>query len=143
MSARHGDTLRLRYSLSLPDGTLADSTFDTEPETLTLGAGVLSSGLEQCLLGMPAGERRAFELEPWQAFGEPDPDMIQRIPRADLPEDFPLEPDTLVEFALPSGVTLPGLILEIGADAVRVDFNHPLAGCRIRFEAEIVEILRT
>lgn len=141
MSARFGDTLRLHYTLALPDGTVIDSTRDDKPESLTLGSGELSGGLEQCLIGLPAGEPRAFDLEPWQAYGSHDPDLVQTLPRTDLPEDFPLEARVLVEFAMPSGATLPGLILEVTDDAVRVDFNHPLAGCRLRFEAEIVEIL--
>ena len=49
--------------------------------------------------------------------------------------------DQLVEFAMPNGQTLAGRIMEIDDDAVKVDFNHPLADLSIEFEVEIVRIL--
>jgi FKBP-type peptidyl-prolyl cis-trans isomerase SlpA len=52
-----------------------------------------------------------------------------------------LEIDQLVEFAMPNGQTLAGHILEISDEAVKVDFNHPLADLSIEFEVEIVRIL--
>jgi len=42
---------------------------------------------------------------------------------------------------MPNGQTLAGHILEIGDEAVKVDFNHPLADLSIEFEVEIVRIL--
>jgi FKBP-type peptidyl-prolyl cis-trans isomerase SlpA len=35
---------------------------------------------------------------------------------------------------------LPGVIVEIGDDFVKVDFNHPLAGRNIIFKVDIVEV---
>jgi FKBP-type peptidyl-prolyl cis-trans isomerase 2 len=49
--------------------------------------------------------------------------------------------DQLVEFSMPNGQTVAGRILEIGDEAVKVDFNHPLADLSIEFEVEVEEIL--
>ena len=145
MSARTvapGDTLELRYALRPRGGDDVVSNFDdAEPETVTLGDGTLAPALEQWLIGLVAGERHVFLLDPWQAFGESRPELVQTLPKADLPADVELAVDQLVEFAMPNGETLAGHVLEIGDESVKVDFNHPLADLAIEFEVEIVRIL--
>ena len=137
-----GDTLELRYALRPRGGEDLVSNFDDPaPETLTLGEGTLSSALEAWLIDLPPGERHVFLLDPWQAFGQSDPDLIQTLAKTDLPADMEFALDHLVEFAMPSGQTLAGRILEIGDDAIKVDFNHPLADLSIEFEVEVVRIL--
>lgn len=137
-----GDTLELRYALRPRGGEDLISNFDdAAPHTLTLGDGTLAPMLEQWLLDLPPGERHVFLLDPWQAFGESQAELIQTMPRSDLPGELQLQVDQLVEFAMPSGQTLAGRILEMGDDAVRIDFNHPLADLSIEFEVEIARIL--
>ena len=137
-----GDTFTLRYALRPRGGDDVISNFDdAAPETVTLGDGTLAPTLEQWLLDLVPGERHVFLLEPWQAFGDSRPDLIQTLPKSDVPADITLEVDQLVEFAMPNGETLAGHILEISDDAVKVDFNHPLADLSIEFEVEIVDIL--
>jgi len=145
MNARtvsRGDTLELRYALRPRGGEDIVSNFDdAEPDTMTLGDGTLAPMLEQWLIDLVPGERHVFLLDPWQAFGASQPDLIQTMPRSDLPAELDFEIDQLVEFAMPSGQTVAGRILEIADDSVRVDFNHPLADLAIEFEVEIVRIL--
>lgn len=137
-----GDTLQLRYALRPRGGDDIVSNFDdADPETLTLGDGTLAPMLEQWLLDIQPGERHVFLLDPWQAFGASQPELIQTLPRSDLPAEMAFDVDQLVEFAMPNGQTVAGRILEIGDDAVKVDFNHPLADLSIEFEVEIVRIL--
>ena len=137
-----GDTLLLRYALRPRGGEDIISNFDDpEPETITLGDGTLAPMLEQWLIDLHPGERHVFLLDPWQAFGESQPELIQTLPKTDLPADMQFEIDQLVEFAIPNGQTVAGRILDIGDASVKVDFNHPLADLAIEFEVEIVKIL--
>jgi len=137
-----GDTFLLRYALRPRGGDDVISNFDdAQPDTVTLGDGTLAPTLEQWLIDLVPGERHVFLLEPWQAFGESRPELVQSLPKADVPADITLEVDQLVEFAMPNGETLAGHILEVGDDAVKVDFNHPLADLSIEFEVEIINIL--
>jgi len=141
-SVAPGDTLQLRYALRPRGGDDLISNFDdAEPDTVTLGDGTLAPMLEQWLVDLVPGERHVFLLDPWQAFGESQPELIQTVPKTDLPVDTAFEVDQLVEFAMPNGQTLAGHILEIGDTAVKVDFNHPLADLAVEFEVEIVRIL--
>lgn len=137
-----GDTLALRYALRPRGGDDLISNFaDPEPDTVTLGDGTLAPALEQWLIDLVPGERHVFLLDPWQAFGESRPELVQTLPRADLPTGVELAIDQLVEFAMPNGETLAGHVLKIGDDAVKVDFNHPLADLSVEFEVEIERIL--
>jgi FKBP-type peptidyl-prolyl cis-trans isomerase SlpA len=137
-----GDTLQLRYSLRPRGGEDIISNFDEpEPDTVTLGDGTLAPMLEQWLVDLHPGERHVFLLDPWQAFGASQPELVQTLPKTDLPADMAFEVDQLFEFSMPNGQTLAGRILEIADDAMKVDFNHPLADLAIEFEVEIVRIL--
>lgn len=141
-SVAHGDTLKLRYALRPRGGEDIVSSFgDAEPETVTLGDGTLAPALEEWLVDLVPGERHVFLLDPWQAFGTSQPELIQTLPGSDLPADMELAVDQLIEFAMPNGQTLAGRILEIGDEGVKVDFNHPLADLSIEFEVEIIRIL--
>jgi FKBP-type peptidyl-prolyl cis-trans isomerase SlpA len=137
-----GDTLEIRYALRPRGGEDIISNFDDpEPDTVTLGDGTLAPMLEQWLVDVHPGERHVFLLDPWQAFGQSQPELIQTLPKADLPDDMTFEVDQLFEFSLPNGQTLAGHILEIGETSIKVDFNHPLADLAIEFEVEIIRIL--
>ena len=135
----------LHYRIATSDDTEVISTFDATPATLQLGSGELAPPLEACLEDLPVGERHVFLLESDQAYGPHNPQLLTRLPKAELPNSGAgIEVLTLVEFAAPSqfgGAKFTGLVREMDETSALVDFNHPLAGKSIRFEVEIVGIL--
>jgi FKBP-type peptidyl-prolyl cis-trans isomerase SlpA len=135
-----GDTVLLHYRLATPEGVEIFSTFDDDPESFVIGEGDLAENLERCVIGMAEGERRAFHLNPAEAFGENDPGMVRELAREDFPAKFPLIEGSLVEFEMPDGRTVTGAVRSWTDDQVTVDFNHPLCGRPLVFEVEIVEI---
>ena len=66
--------------------------------------------------------------------------MVQRVPLSEFPPEVPVEINSLIEFTLPNGTTLSGIIKGKNDSEVQVDFNHPLADYPIEFEVEILEI---
>lgn len=134
-------TVTLHLSLMLEDGTVAESTFDAEPLTFTMGDGTLVHGLELGLYGLRPGDSQRLTLYPEQAFGLRDPGKVHRLPRADFGADIELEPGLIVGFETPEGEELPGAVLSLDADSVEVDFNHPLAGRNIIFDVEIIDVV--
>lgn len=131
----------LHYRLATSDDVALVSTFDGTPATLQLGNGELVPTLEACLEGLPVGEHHTFLLEPEQAFGPHNPDLVQRLARADLPGEGNVEVFGMIEFSGPDRMRITGLVRELDADSALIDFNHPLAGRDVRFEVEIVGIL--
>ena len=134
-------TVTLHLSLMLEDGTVAESTFDAEPLTFSMGDGTLVHGLELGLYGLRPGDSQRLTLYPEQAFGLRDPGKVHRLPRADFGADIELEPGLIVGFETPEGEELPGAVLSLDADSVEVDFNHPLAGRNIIFDVEIIDVV--
>jgi FKBP-type peptidyl-prolyl cis-trans isomerase SlpA len=137
--------LTLHYRLASADGTDIVTTFKDNPATLQLGTGQLAPFLEACLLGLPEGSHRTFDLSPEQAFGPRNPDLIQRVSRATLKENSQLGEEyavgDLVEFAAPGGGRFAGVLRDIDANGAVFDFNHPLAGQNLKFEVNIIGIL--
>jgi FKBP-type peptidyl-prolyl cis-trans isomerase SlpA len=133
--------ITLHYRLATADDIELVSTFDASPATLQLGSGELAPPLEACLDGLPVGERYVFMLESDQAFGPHNPQLVQRMPRAELPGGGKIELHSLVEFAAPNGGKFAGLLRELDEDSALLDFNHPLAGKAIRFEVQVIGIL--
>lgn len=136
---RPGDRVTLHYRIASYGQEIVD-TYADAPETFLVGSGEIDARLEQALVGLAEGERRTFELMPWQAFGERDETLVQTLPKQDFPAGAELAPQHQVDFELPSGEVLTGTILAVDADAVQVDFNHPLAGLPIEFDVQIIAI---
>lgn len=137
--------LTLHYRLASADGVDIVSTFQDNPATLQLGTGQLAPFLEACLIGLPDGAHKTFDLQPEQAFGPRNPELIQRVSRATLEENSQTGESyavgDLVDFAAPGGGRFAGVVREIDADGAWFDFNHPLAGQPLKFEVQIIGIL--
>ena len=135
-----GSEVLMHFSLSLADGTVADSTTDDEPLRFVMGDGTLIEGLELVLYGLKKGDRQCLSIEPRDAFGFPDEDNIHTMPRSEFPDDMQLEVGMIIGFSTPSGEEVPGAIQDIKDDEIVVDFNHPLAGHEVIFDVEILEV---
>ena len=138
--------LTLHYRLSVPDDGVLINTFDDQPATLSLGSGQLADAIEARLLGVAEGSRVEFDLAPGEAFGERNPDLVQRVKTSLLRElgdpDAQYEPGDVVQFPTPDGQgSYAGLVREVGADWLLFDFNHPLAGQALRFEAQVIGVM--
>ena len=138
--------LTLHYRLSGPDGADIVNTFADKPATLSLGTGVLAPAIEARLLGLSEGTRASFELAAGEAFGDRNPQLLQRVKRALLDElGNPAEDYSVgdvVQFPTPDGLgAYAGVVREVAGDALLFDFNHPLAGRPVTFEVELIGVL--
>jgi len=140
LSIQPGSEVSILYSITLNDGTVADSNFGEQPLRFVMGDGTLIEGLELALYGLKLGDKQDVGIEPMYAFGMPDDEAIQDLPRSDFPDTLALEPGLIMAFATPEGEDIPASILEVDDATVKVDFNHPLAGHEIRFVVEVVAL---
>ncbi|HTP73409.1 MAG TPA: FKBP-type peptidyl-prolyl cis-trans isomerase [Burkholderiaceae bacterium] len=141
-----GSFLTLHYRLAGPDGADVVNTFGARPATLSLGEGQLAPAMERLLLGLTAGRHETFELDPGVAFGERKTELVQRVARSLLQrlgdDDADLEIGDVVQFPRPDGEPgFAGIVRECADDWLLFDFNHPLAGQRVTFEVELIEVL--
>ena len=136
-----GSKVTMHFSLALEDGTLVDSTFGTdEPLTFTMGDGTLIAGLEYAVFGLTVGDQQSINIGPETGFGYRDESAVQTMKRANFSDDIELKPGVVIEFDSPSGIRVPGTIMEVDNDNVKVDFSHPLAGRTVIFNVEILDV---
>ena len=118
----------------------SDLSVDGEPMVFTMGDGSLIEGLEMVLYGLKVGDKQSLSIEPRDTFGFPEDENIHTLPSSEFSDDLKIEEGMIIGFSTPSGEEVPGAIMEIKGEEVKVDFNHPLAGHEVVFSVEIVEI---
>jgi FKBP-type peptidyl-prolyl cis-trans isomerase SlpA len=138
-----GSFLTLHYRLAGPDGADVVNTFADKP---ALGMGQLAPAMEQRLIGLHEGARETFALAAGEAFGERNPQLLQRVKLSLLHElgdpDAEYAVGDVVQFPTPDGQgSYAGVVRECGADWLLFDFNHPLAGQPVQFEVQLLGVL--
>ncbi|OIQ90334.1 FKBP-type peptidyl-prolyl cis-trans isomerase SlyD [mine drainage metagenome] len=128
----------LDYRVTGPQGELVDA--GKKPLVyLHGGYGALFPVIEDGLDGKARGAAFRVELQPHEAYGDFDPALIRREPRALFPED--VAPGRVFEQRGPDGedITL-FLVTEVDDDEITLDGNHPLAGVPLVFSCIVTDI---
>ena len=137
--------LTLNYRLTLPNGEDYINTFVDRPATVLMGSGQFAPCFENVLLGLGIGEKKSALLPPEESFGERKEDLVQWVSLKALKEgrdeDTEFNPGDVIEFNAPGGAQYAGVLQSMDDEGAWFDFNHPLAGRPVTFEAEIVAIL--
>ena len=129
----------LHFALRLENGDTVDSTFDKSPATFKVGDGNLLPGFENALFGFKAGDQRTVVVTPENAFGQPNPQNVQVMPRSQF-DGMELSEGLLVIFNDAANAELPGVVKTFDEQQVTIDFNHPLAGKVLNFEVQILDV---
>jgi FKBP-type peptidyl-prolyl cis-trans isomerase SlpA len=146
---REDSYLTLHYRIVIESGAGAGSvfidTFDGRPATLQMGMGQWAPGMEQALLGRLEGDCFSIHLPADQAYGDRNPDLVQRVSRQMLTEhageDVEFVPGDLVSFTAPNGGQYSGVLKEIDDQGALFDFNHPLAGRELRIDIDLLGVI--
>ena len=132
------------YELEV-DGQVVDHTVKERPLDYIHGTGSLLPKLEAHIEGMQAGDRFDITLAPVDGYGEVDPQRIIDLPKAafevngEVREDL-LVPGNTIPMMNSMGGVIPGVVLEVSADSVKMDLNHQMAGKTLHFTGEIVSV---
>jgi peptidylprolyl isomerase len=137
---KSGDTVRIHYTGTLTDGQTFDSSEGRDPLEFTIGSGQIIPGLEAALPGMTVGDKKTVEVPADEAYGQPDPNAQQAVPRGEIPDDIPLDLGTQLQVQTPQGQVMPVTVVDVTEEQVTLDANHPLAGKDLTFNIELVEI---
>jgi len=137
--ASSGDTVRVRYTGRLNDGTVFDSSEGRDPLEFTLGSGQVIPGFDEAVTGMAVGDSSTVTIESENAYGPRDEEMVQDVARSEIPADIELAVGMQLQ-ASGSGGEMVVTIVELSDDSVKLDANHPLAGQALTFDLELVEI---
>ena len=138
--AKEGDEVQVHYTGRLEDGTVFDTSEDGDPLSFTVGENRVIPGFEEAVTGMEPGDSKTTEVEPEQAYGEHREDMVMEMERDQIPDDVDPEVGQQLQLRLENGQTVPVLITALGEETVTIDANHPLAGRKLKFEIELIDV---
>lgn len=138
--AKKGDTVEVHYTGKLEDGTVFDTSQDREPLSFTLGEEKVIPGFEQAVEGMEPGDTKTEELSPDEAYGQRREDMVMELERDQIPEDVDPQVGQQLQLRMQNGQTVPVVITDLGEESVTIDANHPLAGKKLIFEIELLDV---
>lgn len=139
-TAKQGDTVRIHYTGTLDDGRTFDSSEGSEPLEFKLGERQVIAGFESAVEGMTPGQEKTVTIEPAQAYGERDENLVQTVGRDRFPADAQIDIGTQFQASTQSGPVVV-TVVEMGDDDITVDANHMLAGQRLTFALKLVEVV--
>ncbi|MDA1070229.1 MAG: peptidylprolyl isomerase [Proteobacteria bacterium] len=139
-TAKQGDTVRIHYTGTLDDGKTFDSSEGNEPLEFKLGARQVIAGFENAVEGMAPGEEKTVSIEPAEAYGERDENLVQTVERDRFPADAQIDIGTQFQASTQNGPVVV-TVVEMNDDDVTIDANHMLAGQRLTFALRLVEVV--
>ena len=134
----------LSYTLVV-DGDVIETVKEDKPMRFIYGLGYLLPAFEEKILGKKVGDDFSFTLSPAEGYGEVDPNAIVELSKDIFKmngtiEDGLLVKDKVIPMQDSQGNRVNGIIEEVMENSVKMNFNHPLAGCELCFSGKVVDI---
>jgi FKBP-type peptidyl-prolyl cis-trans isomerase 2 len=142
MPIKEGNKVKLDYEGSFDDGRVFDSSKHgdhSHPLEFEVGKKQVIPGFEKAAIGMEKGEEKNFRIESNEAYGQRNPELMQKIPRSALPQDQEPKPGMMLIVGMQNGTKVPAMIAEVTDSEITLDLNHPLAGKALNFKIKIVD----
>ncbi|MFC0182427.1 FKBP-type peptidyl-prolyl cis-trans isomerase SlyD [Pseudarcicella hirudinis] len=149
MQISNAKVVSLTYELSVLDKNGEKETIEIvevdEPMVFIHGMSGLPEAFEDKIAGLEAGADFEFSISAEDGYGEYDTEAVVELPKelfkveGELVEDI-LEEGNFIPMSDEQGNRLQGKVLEVGADFVRMDFNHPLADKEMHFKGNIISV---
>ena len=132
------------YDLEV-DGQIVDKATKERPLDYIHGTGSLLPKLEAHIEGMEPGVKFDVTLSPADGYGEVDPSRIIDLPKTafevngEIREDL-LVPGNTIPMMNSMGGVIPGVVIEVTEDSVKMDLNHQMAGKTLHFTSEVISV---
>ncbi len=130
----------VHYTGTLKSGEVFDTSREREPLEFTVGAGQMIPGFENAVKGMQMNEVKTITIAPEEAYGEANPEMVQEVPKSQLPEGLEPFVGQQLSSQMADGQEIIVRVADVQEDHIKIDANHPLAGEELTFEIEVVSI---
>lgn len=128
------------YTLTNPQGEVLDSSQGRPPLAYLQGQGNIIAGLERELEGKRVGDQMQITIQPVDAYGERDENLVQPVPREAFKGVDNIQPGMQFQAQGPNGQQAIVRIVEVSDNEVKVDANHPLAGVALTFDVTVRDV---
>ena len=135
---KDGAIVKIHYTLTV-DEDVVDSSRQGEPLVFTAGSNQIVPGLEEQLKGLSAGDKRQVVVEPEKAYGPVRAEALQKVPIKNFQGAGKIAVGATVT-AENNGRVIQARVTEVSKDMVTIDLNHPMAGKRLNFDVEVVDV---
>jgi len=140
---KENDCVTVTYEGFLSNGDLFESSDDTGPLNFQMGTDSVFPGFEQGVLGMAVNETKTITLQPEDAYGPRNEELVITLERSTF-GDMEIEVGMVLGMDVESdGAShkVPALVTSINDDdTVTIDFNHPLAGQELTYKITLQSI---
>ncbi|MAV51588.1 MAG: peptidylprolyl isomerase [Crocinitomicaceae bacterium] len=144
---QHGAQVEVAYTLRAngPEGEELETCQEESPFVFRMGAEEALEAFEKALVGKRVGEPFELTIACDDAYGEETDEAVLSLPKETFMVDGKLDEEVMqagevVPMSDDEGNEIVGMVVEVKADAVLVDFNHPLAGLDLHFEGVVVGV---
>lgn len=144
MKIEKNKVVEFSYELEV-DGKVVDHTTQERPLDYIHGTGSLLPKLEEHIEGMEPGATFEVTLSPADGYGEINQDLIIDLPKSafevngEVREDL-LVPGNTIPMLNSMGGVVPGVVLEVTPETVKMDLNHQMAGKTLHFTGKIITV---
>lgn len=147
MIAEKNSVVSIVYELrnGSKEGEVVESLNNDNPLTFLFGTGGLLPKFEENLNGLTSGDNFEFLLRSEDAYGPVVESAIVHVPKSVFEVDGKIDEALMkigntVPMMDAEGRRLNGKVTSIDAEAVEMDFNHPMAGNDLHFKGEVTEV---
>jgi peptidylprolyl isomerase len=141
MVVKKGDKILVDYEGKLDDGTVFDSSANHEEKlSFEVGTGQVIPGFDNAVMGMEVGQETKVNIDPANAYGELQEELVLKVPRSSFPPEQALELGMVFGVPVPDGNQVPGRLTKFDDTEAVLDLNHPLAGKNLNFTIKLISI---
>src|SRR5210317_2139834 len=87
-----GNHVTIEYESMIKEGEVVESSADTGPFELEIGKGLMPAGFENAILGMQVGEEKTIVLQPEEAYGSIDGNLLHTVNKSVFGDNINPEP---------------------------------------------------
>jgi len=147
MIAEKNNVISIVYELRADskEGEVVESLTSENPMTFLFGTGGLLPKFEEQLNGLKSGDNFEFLLNSEDAYGPIVENAIVHVPQSVFEVEGKIDENlmkigSMVPMMDAEGRRLNGQVIAIEGDAVKMDFNHPMAGNDLFFKGEVTDV---
>lgn len=139
MKISSGSVVSIHYTLTDDQGQVVDTSQGQDPLQYEHGSGNIIPGLEKALDGHASGDNVQVTVEPEEAYGQRNEEMIQSVSMETFANVDKVETGMQFRVETEKGPMVVQ-VKDVQDETVVLDFNHPLAGERLHFDVEVMDV---
>ena len=141
--AKSGDAVKVHYTGKTEDDDVFDTSRGGDPFQFTIGGGETMAGIENGVIGMEVGDKKSIKISSDEAFGPRREELVVAVKKKELPGDITPAVGQRLQIRQEDGNPVVVTITDMNEEVVTLDANHPLAGCTVVYDMELIEIVMT